>query len=155
MPNNNTLLLIRGLPGSGKTTLLELFTSRFADFCADDFFMVDGEYIFDPSKLTQAHALCLRHTRQNLMDQWLNVVGGAAVHNTFTQRWEMEPYIQLAEETGARLVVIDLFDGGLTDKELAARNSHGVPMEAIARMRARYEHDWKHGNPLPPWERGK
>jgi len=154
MPNNNTLLLIRGLPGSGKTTLLNLLTSRFEGFCADDFFMVEGEYIFDPSKLSQAHALCLRHTRQHLTEECAPV-RQAAVHNTFTQRWEMEPYIQLAEETGARLVVIDLFGGGLTDKELAARNGHGVPMEAIARMRARYEHDWKNGNPLPPWERGK
>ena len=50
----------------------------------------------------------------------------------------------------ARLVVMDLYDGGLTDSELAARNLHGVPEAGINRMRLRWEHDWKAGNPNPP-----
>ena len=28
-----------------------------------------------------------------------------------------------------------------------ARNVHGVPLETIGQMRARYEHDWRRGDP--------
>tara|TARA_Y100000034_G_scaffold99818_1_gene122831 strand:- start:2886 stop:3155 length:270 start_codon:yes stop_codon:yes gene_type:complete len=76
------------------------------------------------------------------------------VHNTFSTRWEMEPYLRMAGGTTV-VSVLDLFDGGCTDEELFKRNSHGVPLETITAMRARWEHDWKVGNPLPPWERPK
>ena len=140
-----TIYLIRGLPGCGKTTMAHWLTDyRVA---ADDFFMVDREYQFDPSKLPEAHAWCLEEATGMIWRPY------TAVHNTFTERWEMEPYIRMAAEKGARVVVASLFDGGLTDEELAARNTHGVPVEAIAKMRERFEHDWRNGNPLPPWER--
>jgi len=35
--------------------------------------------------------------------------------------------------------IIDLYDGGLTNDQLAARNVHKVPVVVIARMRARWE----------------
>ena len=59
----------------------------------------------------------------------------------------------MAKELGAELVVHDVYDGGQTDETLAERNVHGVPLEAIQRMRARYESDWENGNPMPPWAR--
>ena len=40
------------------------------------------------------------------------------------------------------IAVIDLGEAGLTDEELAERNSHGVPVEAITRMSDRFECDW-------------
>jgi hypothetical protein len=69
------------------------------------------------------------------------------VANTFTMRWEIEPYRLMAMAHGAAFEVIDIFDGGLSDEDLARRNAHGVPTAAIANMRARYEHDWMSGNP--------
>ena len=143
-----TLFLIRGLPGAGKTSLLMNYID-VAAFAADDYFTNEfGEYEFNPSLLPKAHARCQMSASEALKDGH-----DVAVHNTFTQRWEMQPYIEMAEENGARLTVIDLFDGGLTDEELEKRNTHGVPKDAIARMRARYEHDWKSENPRAPWER--
>jgi len=140
------LILVRGLPGSGKSTLARLF--RGAVHSADDFFVeLDGRYVFDPAALPQAHAMCQRKTAASLVHR--DVV---AVANTFSARWEMEPYFRLANDR-ARVTVVDLFDAGLTDDGLAARCIHGVPVEAISAMRARWEHDWKRGNPIPPWER--
>lgn len=100
------------------------------------------EYRFNPKDLPKAHAWCLERATQILTTGPFKG-RDTIVHNTFTQRWEMEPYIRLAEEAGARLVVVNLFDGGLSDEELAERTVHGVPVGAIARMRARFEHDWK------------
>ena len=159
MRDKTTIILVRGLPGSGKTSLAWSMLERSLMpktnlYCADDFFVNElGHYVFDPAKLPQAHAECLDGVTERIKNgSWFDHV---VVHNTFTQRWEMEPYIRLAEETGNRLVVVSVFDGGLTNEELADRNEHGVPVDAIARMRDRFEHDWKNGNPLPPWERSK
>jgi hypothetical protein len=61
------------------------------------------------------------------------------VANTFTQAWEIEPYFKIACEADARVVIVDVYDGGCDNATLAKRNAHGVPEEAIARMRDRYE----------------
>ena len=53
----------------------------------------------------------------------------------------MEFYVVMARKLNVEIKVIDVFDGGLTDAELAERNAHGVPEEVIGRMRARYQHD--------------
>ncbi len=50
------LYIVRGIPGSGKSTFAKQLVG--ADFLvceADKYFMVDGEYKFDATKLKQAH----------------------------------------------------------------------------------------------------
>jgi len=147
-----TLTLVRGISGCGKTTLARQLAlgGRRKLIAADDFFMDEksGEYIFNPSDLPKAHAWC-QEEAESAMQQGLHVI----VHNTFTQRWEMEAYLQMGKRNGYRVTVVSVFDGGCTDEELAARNEHGVPLEGIMKMRERYEHDWRNGDPLPPWER--
>lgn len=141
-----TLYLIRGLPGTGKTTLAERLKGDGVMVAADDWFeCADGTYQFDPTQLQQAHQECQRRAQINL-----GRADTVVVHNTFSQRWEMQPYIDIAILHGARLVVLDLFDGGCTDEQLTERNSHGVPLHAIQRMRERWEHDWKIANQAGP-----
>jgi len=88
----------------------------------DQYFMHDGKYEFDPSRLLDAHNWCLVRTK-TLLDQGCCVV----VSNTFTQEWEMRKYIDLGYPTRV-----------LTAKGNYG-NVHGVPPEAIARMKARWE----------------
>ena len=145
-----SLILIRGLPSSGKSTLAwqELLNVP-QSFEADDYFYVDEEYKFDPTKLADAHKDCQERVMKAMKTGDENII----VSNTFTQRWEMQPYINLAEKFGWKLVVIDLFDGGCDDAELHERNVHDVPLKTFAHMRKNYEHSWSTGNPIPPWER--
>lgn len=154
-----TLYIIRGLPGTGKSTLGEtLAPGHF--FAADDYFYDDqGNYNFDPTKLGEAHAQCQGNVRDALIlgakraDQnrqislkwnWserrIRLVGTrVAVCNTFSQRWEFEPYIKMANEFGARYFLIDLFDNNTPIEALHKRNTHGVPMHVYDSMLNRWE----------------
>jgi hypothetical protein len=141
------ITLIRGLPGSGKTHLAHLLGGPV--FSADDFFVgPDGVYRFDPTHLPRAHIVCQGSTLDSLARRESPIVA-----NTFTCRWEIQPYVKIASATGAILRVIDLFDSGLDDEALVARGVHGVPLKQMQIMRARYEHDWRASDPRPPWER--
>ena len=155
------LILIRGLPSTGKTTLAKLL--GFTSFEADMFFHegqdVSKPYNFDAKKLGDAHQWCQTSTKKALEalkefeDKNLAAKPyGVIVSNTFTCRWEMQPYLDMVTDD-VRLTVIDLFDGGESNETLQARNAHGVPLTAFEAMRERYEHDWANGDPKPPWER--
>ena len=50
------LYIVRGIPGSGKSTFAK--TLGGTHFETDNFFMVDGEYKFDVTKLKVAHEWC-------------------------------------------------------------------------------------------------
>jgi len=130
------LKLIRGLPGAGKSTaaiakpMESVWTLE-----ADQYFMVNGVYNFNAEKLKDAHHWCQDQCRRMLP------YGTVIVSNTFTCRWEMQPYIEMAEQLGVEVEIIDMFDGGCSNEQLAERNVHGVTIDTIAKMRDRYEHD--------------
>ncbi len=134
---NKNLYIVRGLPGSGKSTFaLNLVGADFLVCEADKYFMVDGEYKFDATKLKEAHEFC-RNTVETYMrdnveanDQFYRQI---AVSNTFTQEWEMQPYIDLAKKYGYTVftIVVENRHGGV--------NEHGVPDEVLTKMRDRFE----------------
>ena len=134
---NKNLYIVRGLPGSGKSTFaLNLVGADFLVCEADKYFMIDGEYKFDATKLKQAHEFC-RNTVETYMrdnveanDQFYRQI---AVSNTFTQEWEMQPYIDLAKKYGYTVftIVVENRHGGV--------NQHGVPDEVLTKMRDRSE----------------
>jgi len=150
------LVLIRGMSGSGKTTfgksLLNIGSPLiYSFFAADDFFVdEEGNYNFNPKKLPYAHEWCQGKVENSMSNRLSSRI---VVHNTFTQRWEMEPYLQLADKYDYSVTVVSLYDGGCSDEELVSRNQHGVDIKGISNMRERWEHDWRMGDPRPPWLR--
>ena len=140
----STLILVRGLPGAGNTTLAIKLAAAYpgaACLSADNYFTdaLTGEYRFDSTQLEQAHEECQDLTRLHMRNANTLVV----VHNTFSQRWEMERYLRLAEECEYQVHVVDLFNAGLSINELADRNTHGVPHMKIKQMWDRWDHDWR------------
>jgi len=134
------VIIIRGLPGSGKSTLAEAITDPTPPgtwrVCEADHYFVgpDGRYVFRPEALPDAHAAC-----QAAADAALARGQSVIVANTGSRQWEVAPYRVLGQVHKAKVTVIDLWDAGLTDAELAQRCRHDVPEAAIARMRARWE----------------
>lgn len=126
------LTIVRGLPGSGKSTLANALaakvTARVALVVeADDYFYRDtGTYQFDASKLKEAHADCLMRATAAL-ERGMHVF----VANTFTQRWEYQPYLDAASRLGVQVEVLEARG--------AYGSIHNVPAEAMERMRARWE----------------
>ena len=121
------LVLIRGLPGSGKSTIAKAMSGH-AHYETDQYFCLNnnGEYRFNPSQLASAHAWCLEQVKHSIQQRTPCVVS-----NTFTRAWEMQPYIDAAK--AANMPVHILHAQGMW------QNSHGVPEEAIERMRQRWE----------------
>ena len=125
------LILLRGLPGSGKSTLAKSLDGIHIE--ADQFFMVDGEYRFDASKLKEVHNNCLARVKSYMYihsskDSSERII----VSNTFTQEWEMKPYFELAEKNGYRvysLIVENRHDGV---------NQHAVPADKLEQMKNRF-----------------
>jgi predicted kinase len=130
------LFLLRGLPGSGKSTLAKSLVEHDFLICeADKYFMTSGEYKFDATELKDAHEYCRKMVETYMQDSLINdqFYRRIVVSNTFTQKWEMDAYYQLAEKYGYRVysLIVENRHGGV--------NEHGVPQETVTKMRDRFE----------------
>lgn len=52
------LVIVRGAPGSGKSTFAKNQFPNHKVFATDDFFMVDGVYKYDKTKIGENHQKC-------------------------------------------------------------------------------------------------
>jgi predicted kinase len=130
------LTLVRGLPGSGKSTFANWIWADYAVFEADKYFMVDGEYKFDPSKLKEAHAWCLNEVKSRMEENKESqgrYYPEITVSNTFTQEWEMQSYIDLANQYGYTIFTI------VVENRHGNSSVHNVPEETINKMKNRFE----------------
>tara|TARA_B100000900_G_C20574492_1_gene714754 strand:+ start:658 stop:1101 length:444 start_codon:yes stop_codon:yes gene_type:complete len=135
------LILIRGLSGSGKTTLADMVCTN-EDSCisisVDDYFYdEEDKYEFNADQLKEAHEWCKQETETCMTQTFETIV----IHNTFTRKWEIDPYLQLASSHGYEVMVVSLFDSGLNDHQLMARSPHKIPLGSIRTQRRRWEHD--------------
>ena len=128
------LILVRGLPGSGKSTFANVILQQPNNnpqevLSADDFFVNnEGVYVFDSSKIKEAHNYCQFRCSERMRQQKVRIV----VANTFTQEWEMDAYNQLAKEFGYMVFTV------IVENRHGGENQHGVPAEAIQRMKDRF-----------------
>lgn len=140
--------ILCGVSGSGKSTYargMEPTHERKHIISADDHFMVDGEYRFDPSQLPAAHAHCLRRFADHVCHCESHNVGLLVVDNTNTTVAEIAPYAALAQAYGCELEIL-IFN---CDPEVALeRNVHSVPRRAIC---GQYRRIQGLQDEMPPW----
>jgi hypothetical protein len=129
------LILLRGIPGSGKSTLGDIILhcpgSNTPDvLSADNFFIDDkGNYNFDPTKLKQAHNECQLKCAERMKLQLSRIV----VANTFTEKWEMDSYYEMAERYNYRIHSV------IVENRHNSTNIHNVPNEKLGQMKDRFE----------------
>jgi len=141
------LILIRGLPGSGKSTIAEMMRD-YIHLETDNYWMNDGVYRFDISRIKAAHEWCLDRTKFWLHDIKVNneyhkayssgdtpcvIPKGVVVANTFTTLLEIEPYFFIAKEFNIIPSII------LCQSKF--ENIHGVPDDVFKKMRERFQYD--------------
>lgn len=131
---------MRGVPGSGKSTLAaQLAEENGGVVCStDDFFMIDGQYVFNAGKLFANHNKNVARVQKLAEVESPYII----VDNTNTQAWEASRYVELAVSHGYQVEFVQpKTDWAFDAEECAKRNSHGVPLDAIKRMIARWEPD--------------
>lgn len=123
------LILLRGVPGSGKSTLAKIIGGEHYE--TDMYFQrgLKDVYQFDASKLKQAHEWCRDLVIMAMLRQEPKIV----VSNTFTQKWEMDAYYELAKQYGYQVhsLIVENRHGGV--------NEHGVPEDKLQAMKDRFE----------------
>ena len=129
------LYIVRGIPGSGKSTFAKSICKSWQHVETDMFFMRDGEYKFNPSKLKEAHQWCkdrvhamMRPTLWNLLFNRTIVVS-----NTFTQEWEMKTFQVLARRFRYKVYTV------IVENRHGGKNQHGVPEDKLQAMKDRFE----------------
>lgn len=139
------LILMRGVSGSGKSTLARKIAEECDVFSViystDDFFMVDGEYRFDPKKLGEYHAANVDRAKEAMADECACVI----IDNTNTQAWEMKPYVELALTHGYTVKIVEpepvTFDELMARQSQRADQNKALPAEVVQRMLSRYENN--------------
>jgi len=119
--------------GCGKTTLANILshnnTIKYPVYSADDFFMHGEEYRFDVKLLPLAHAYCKQKTRSAMVLKIEKIF----VANTFTRKWEMQGYFDLAKEFKYNVFVM------VVENYHENKNVHSVPDEHVQNMKDRFE----------------
>ena len=118
------LFIIRGVCGAGKTTFAKKLCGNHYE--TDMYFMDGDKYIFDRLKLKEAHSWCNDTVKKDMENNVERIV----ISNTFTQEWEMLPYITIAN------------DYGYTIFSVIVENRHNgvnVPEEIVEKMKNRFE----------------
>lgn len=127
-----TLWLIRGASGAGKTHLATILESSLISsiaISADDFRQDQyGRYVYDPAQNATVHLRCFHQVDELMRSKNYEHV---IVHNTFTRRWELDQYYELAERLDWRV------------SEIVCNNRfpnvHAVPDEQINKQWERFE----------------
>ena len=133
-----TLYILRGLPGSGKSTLANSIVDTIAVCEADQYFVNQetGEYKFNPDEIKIAHQWCRDEVESRMkynQDTYGLDYSEIVVSNTFTQEWEMEPYLKLAEKYGYTVFSL------IVENRHGGKNTHGVPDEKVELMKNRFQ----------------
>lgn len=132
---NLVLYLVRGISGSGKSTYAKELCGEFVVEADQYFVNENGEYVFDPLKLKQAHDFCFKKAFD-----LFSVSEKVAVANTFTRLSEMKRYLDEAKRRKINVEIVEpLTSWRYNVQECAKRNLHGLTEKMIEKQLSRWE----------------
>lgn len=152
--NERLIIIMRGAPGSGKSYKAQQLSEQTGGkiFASDDFWMMNGEYQFDPSRIAEAHQWNMNRVRE-AAERGDSVI---IVDNTNTRDYEVKPYVLIANEYGYRIKFEEPdsswwkenFKENMTEEEtdklvdlLDKKNVHNVPKDVIKTMISGWNHN--------------
>jgi len=124
MKYTGKVTFVRGLPGSGKSTFAKSLNIFHIE--NDMYFYRNGIYTYNQLGDSVAKYWC-KKTFENACLCGIECV----VSNTFTQKCELEPYINTAEGLGYTIEIICM--------KGKYGNIHNVPKEILEQMENRFE----------------
>lgn len=122
------LILVRGIPGSGKSTFAKHISKNGIIFEADMFFLDNGEYKFDISKIHLAHRWCFKNVEKALESGCEEVI----VSNTFVKESQLNRYIKLGKKYNCIITSI------IVETRHDGTSVHNVPEETIIDMKTKF-----------------
>ena len=137
------VIINRAVPGSGKTTLTNCIVDELKNnnltisiHSTDEYFMENGQYLFDIEKLETYHQNNLKEF-ENSLKKGIEVV---ICDNTNIAPWQTEPYTDLARENGYKIIIFTL-DPRELEKHIESQkitpekpDAHGVGEDVLKRM---------------------
>jgi len=144
---NQELIVMRGIPGGGKSTEANKVVGEGVIHSTDALWEATGDYFGNFKRMAESgdwsdHS---RMHRQNFLNAKKSMEEGISpiiIDNTNIKAWEPKKYVEEALNLGydeKNIKFIDVGDGGCTAKELAERNTHGVPLDTIKKMVASHK----------------
>lgn len=140
------VIFLRGISGSGKTTISNalchlLGYEQTVSFSADNYFIIDGIYTFDISKISEAHKNCVNSMEIALQTPTIRYI---IMDNTHTQLWHLYNSENVASQYGANLYYLDI---DVPDKGhfnlCINRQRHNVPKEILLEQWLNWEENSK------------
>lgn len=133
------LILMRGVSGSGKSTLARKLAEAHDGIIlsTDDYFMVDGKYVFEARMIGVNHARNQERARMMMQEKNPCVI----IDNTNTQAWEMRPYVEAALELGYEVEIHEPDPVPLEEimRRQESRPDKNLSLEIVQRMLERFE----------------
>lgn len=127
--------IMRAVPGSGKSTIAKILAGTMGVIhSTDEYFMVDGEYRFDPTLLGRYHD-------ENFAAFCRSMGAGVPIvicDNTNSAHWHYERYAEAASKAGYKVVYVVIPHP--TPEVTASRTIHNVPAHTIQRMIDEWEY---------------
>ncbi len=144
---SQVLFIMRGVPGSGKSFKANSLKENGVIHSTDDLIESQGDYMsfFQEMFRTKNFANLNRMHSKNLANAKKSMEEGITpviIDNTNIKANESKAYVKHALDLGfsdENIRIVDIGTGGLTVEQLAARNTHGVPADAIAKMVESYK----------------
>lgn len=144
--NEKIVWIVSGISGSGKSTKARgLPDMRPENIFSTDDLHPKGQEAYakffqemiarkDFSPLARAHQENIRRATMAMRSGTSPI----AIDNTNLTVQEARPYVEAALKYGYQVKFMDVGTGGLSAEELAKRNTHDVPVEAIQKMIEKY-----------------
>jgi len=151
--NEKKLYILRAISGTGKSTLAQKLSQGGVVLSSDDYFMKDGKYIFDASKLGEANQWNQERAKQALSQGISPVV----IDNTNRKVKEVFPYYKMGKDFGYKIELVEPnwhpnlktpegkwnidFIMGLQKNKDRANIGKVLPREVVERMANDYEYN--------------